>query len=459
MVPVSGLEAGPLAPLCNRLGAAVFRHGEHFYNFWGLRAYKEKFEPVWESLYLVTPVGLAFPRILSHLATLVSGGVRGGVRRIERSGRTHLRARVERRACHARPRTAGAMNHVEHLKRLLMNPTTALSLVALFVLVFPAQSGAGDAVRSAYGQAADTAVSGDPGQDRSFGSTVPCAVPLEWRIADVDPRFEVDDSTAGFAVEEAASLWERAVDRQLFSHEPGKGLPVRFVFDDRQALLQVRRQLQRDLEDAGRRLEARRTELGGLRDTFREALAEHEERSVTLQRQLEDYDAAVRRWNARGGAPDSVRADLHRRRADLQAERRSLEKQQQEMRALQEWFRAQTEALNQRIRDQNRRAEALQREFPVVATEAGRYGESVRRRNGEVVSVEREVLVFRFSGMNELVLLLAHELGHALGLGHSGVRGSVMHEVSSEWSGASSGLELHRSDVEMLLERCPDFSG
>lgn len=78
MALVSGLEAGPLAPLCNRLGAAVFRYGEHFYNFRGLLAYKDKCEPVWESRYLMTPVGLAFPRILSHLARLVSGGVRGG---------------------------------------------------------------------------------------------------------------------------------------------------------------------------------------------------------------------------------------------------------------------------------------------------------------------------------------------------------------------------------------------
>ncbi|MFW6200024.1 MAG: bifunctional lysylphosphatidylglycerol flippase/synthetase MprF, partial [Gemmatimonadota bacterium] len=81
MAPLSGLEAGPLAPLWNRVGAAVFRYGEHFYNFRGLRAYKEKFDPAWEPRYLVTPGGLAFPRILANLAALVGGGVRGMLRR------------------------------------------------------------------------------------------------------------------------------------------------------------------------------------------------------------------------------------------------------------------------------------------------------------------------------------------------------------------------------------------
>jgi len=46
--PLAGVEAGPAAPLWNRLGTFVYRHGEHFYNFQGLREYKDKFAPEWE---------------------------------------------------------------------------------------------------------------------------------------------------------------------------------------------------------------------------------------------------------------------------------------------------------------------------------------------------------------------------------------------------------------------------
>ncbi len=77
MAPLSGLDSGPLAPLAARLGALVFRHGEHFYNFQGLKAYKEKFDPVWEPRYLASPGGLALPRIVGNITTLISGGVRG----------------------------------------------------------------------------------------------------------------------------------------------------------------------------------------------------------------------------------------------------------------------------------------------------------------------------------------------------------------------------------------------
>jgi phosphatidylglycerol lysyltransferase len=77
MAPLSGLENRAMAPLWNRLGALVFRHGEQFYNFQGLRQYKEKFAPVWEPKYLASPGGVALPRALADLSSLISGGLKG----------------------------------------------------------------------------------------------------------------------------------------------------------------------------------------------------------------------------------------------------------------------------------------------------------------------------------------------------------------------------------------------
>jgi phosphatidylglycerol lysyltransferase len=79
MAPLAGLENRSFAPLWNRLGALVFRHGEHFYNFQGLREYKGKFGPEWTPRYLACPGGLALPRILTNIATLISGGLKGVV--------------------------------------------------------------------------------------------------------------------------------------------------------------------------------------------------------------------------------------------------------------------------------------------------------------------------------------------------------------------------------------------
>ena len=81
MAPLAGLKDRVLAPFWARAGALIFRHGEHFYNFQGLRRYKDKFGPQWQPKYLACHGGLALPRILTNVAALISGGVTGIVTR------------------------------------------------------------------------------------------------------------------------------------------------------------------------------------------------------------------------------------------------------------------------------------------------------------------------------------------------------------------------------------------
>jgi phosphatidylglycerol lysyltransferase len=76
MAPLSGFERSPVAPLWTRLGSFLYSHGETFYNFQGLRAYKDKFHPVWQSRYLAYPGGLTLPRTLADVAALIAGGYR-----------------------------------------------------------------------------------------------------------------------------------------------------------------------------------------------------------------------------------------------------------------------------------------------------------------------------------------------------------------------------------------------
>jgi len=81
MAPLAGLDQHPLSPVWNRIGAAVYRHGEHFYNFQGLRAYKAKFHPDWSPRYLAYPGGLTLPRVLFDIGTLTSRGITGVISR------------------------------------------------------------------------------------------------------------------------------------------------------------------------------------------------------------------------------------------------------------------------------------------------------------------------------------------------------------------------------------------
>lgn len=71
MAPLSGLESRRFAPLWNRIGGLVYDHGESFYNFNGLRAWKSKFKPVWQPRYLAIPKAWDLPAAILDITTLI----------------------------------------------------------------------------------------------------------------------------------------------------------------------------------------------------------------------------------------------------------------------------------------------------------------------------------------------------------------------------------------------------
>lgn len=82
--PLSGLEARRGARLSTRLGAFVYRHGRQFYNFEGLRNFKDKFDPDWRPVYIALPPRANVLGVATDVVTLIGGGLRGTVARKDR---------------------------------------------------------------------------------------------------------------------------------------------------------------------------------------------------------------------------------------------------------------------------------------------------------------------------------------------------------------------------------------
>ena len=77
MAPLAGLSENPVAPLWHKMGRAVYDHGEALYNFHGLRAFKNKFDPIWSPRYMVVAGGLNPMLAIADATVLISGGIRG----------------------------------------------------------------------------------------------------------------------------------------------------------------------------------------------------------------------------------------------------------------------------------------------------------------------------------------------------------------------------------------------
>lgn len=77
MAPLAGLKRHEMAPVWDHVGATLFEHGERFYNFRGLRAFKAKFHPRWEPRYLAVTGTAGAAMALMDAALLIGGGMRG----------------------------------------------------------------------------------------------------------------------------------------------------------------------------------------------------------------------------------------------------------------------------------------------------------------------------------------------------------------------------------------------
>lgn len=90
LAPLSGLEARRLSSPWAKAGAFLYRHGESFYGFEGLRAYKAKFAPQWEPRFIAGPQGLSMARAMVDLQRLVGGGRASAASRMRGAKRLRL---------------------------------------------------------------------------------------------------------------------------------------------------------------------------------------------------------------------------------------------------------------------------------------------------------------------------------------------------------------------------------
>jgi phosphatidylglycerol lysyltransferase len=74
MAPLSTVGESSRAPLWERLSRFLYRHGAYFYNFQGLRQYKQKFQPIWEPRYMAYKPPWEWPQAMGAVAALIAGG-------------------------------------------------------------------------------------------------------------------------------------------------------------------------------------------------------------------------------------------------------------------------------------------------------------------------------------------------------------------------------------------------
>jgi phosphatidylglycerol lysyltransferase len=79
MAPLASVGEHHGARLSERLAGLLFRRGEHWYNFQGVRSYKQKFDPEWMPRYMAYQAAAEWPVALANVSALIAGSWGGAL--------------------------------------------------------------------------------------------------------------------------------------------------------------------------------------------------------------------------------------------------------------------------------------------------------------------------------------------------------------------------------------------
>ncbi len=244
-----------------------------------------------------------------------------------------------------------------------------------------------------------------------------CRTPVYYRIGNVDSRFGTDVETLKVLAQKAERVWEDPLSQDLFIYDANAELPINLIFDERQEQSDREQELKEDLEAKEGMSESVARQYEALISEFRTLKKEYENSVLAYEKKLDSYNDVVTRWNSDGGAPPDVIEDLKSEEAALSKEQASLESRAQKLNSLTTKLNAIGAQGNSLIKNYNEVVQEYNEQF----AEVHEFTQGDYTRDA--------IDIYQFNSEEELVIVLAHEFGHALSLDHVENEESFMYRL------------------------------
>ncbi|MDZ7694463.1 MAG: matrixin family metalloprotease [Balneolaceae bacterium] len=241
----------------------------------------------------------------------------------------------------------------------------------------------------------------------SYGA---CDQPLTYRIEHIDKRYNIDKAKVIEAMRKVNSAWSDAVGKNLLVYRKTGKVGIHLIYSEEQHEIDSERQLLKRIENEKQRYEEMKKSYQELTSTYNSKLEQYKKNLSEFNELLENYNAKVSSWNAKGGVPKENQQDLKVEKMRLDQLKNNLDQQRQSINELGQKVNRFSERLNSQAEQQN----------ALVYHYNKRFNKEKKFNQGNYINAggQKKIYIYQFDDFNNLKMVLAHEVGHALGLDH-----------------------------------------
>ena len=267
----------------------------------------------------------------------------------------------------------------------------------------------------------------------------PCKETMEYTIGTLDSHFGISEEELIAEITTASNLWGDTLGKQLFRYSKQGALTINLIYDERQARTNDVNNLALEIENSKRSAETIRAsyEADILEYT---SLAEILKKDITVfEEKNKSYTDKVALYNTQGGAPKDVYDSMTAEYAALREEGLVLEERRKDI-ILKE------NSINARVTRYN--------EFVVYINELINKSNVLGAKKfteGRFIPSTKTIDIFQYNNKDKLRRVLAHELGHVIGVNHNDNSRSIMYAINQ-----ATGTDLTKEDKDALLAVCGD---
>ncbi|NLE07317.1 MAG: matrixin family metalloprotease [Parcubacteria group bacterium] len=269
----------------------------------------------------------------------------------------------------------------------------------------------------------------------------PCKKALKYSIGRFDKEFGISEVEFKSYIAKAEQVWEEVLARDIFIYEPDADFKINLIYDERQLETIQKQKTEFGLsviEDSFKKLD---TQFNLFKNNYEVKVENYENALADFQDRKSTYETKVLEWNSRGGAPKNIFESLEAERIYLNSEASRLNAEVSSINTM-------TRQLNTLLEERNKKASEYNR---VAKSYNEKYGEGLEFNQAEYNS-GGQINVYQFNTKTDLILALAHEFGHALGMDHVENPNSVMYYLTD--TNTETAIVLTPEDLAELKRVC-----